>query len=307
MSLKEINTLLIRMPQVHSIMDSFFYLIIFAGAVAGASTGFLGVYIVGMRMPFIGTCISHAAMAGTIFSCLLGINPVMGAIVFSVLSAMSMAAIPPEKSRLDTNVGLAILFSFLLGLTFLGIGLMENSRSEILGLLWGSILFVQKESVIAITAIALLVAVFAFLFNKEMKVLLFSRSIASATGVHEGFVYCLFLALCGITLSVNLQIIGGLMIFSLITNPAAAAYQICRGHKAVVITATIFGILSTVLGFLISFWLDLPTGACIVLVSTLIFAFSAAYRIFLKERLFLPSRRIGTSLRAATTKKRRKA
>ena len=58
-------------------MDTFFYLIIFAGAIAGASTGLLGVYIVGMRMPFIGTCISHAAMAGTIFSCLLGINPIM--------------------------------------------------------------------------------------------------------------------------------------------------------------------------------------------------------------------------------------
>jgi ABC-type Mn2+/Zn2+ transport system permease subunit len=105
-------------------------------------------------------------------------------------------------------VGLAILFSFLLGLTFLRIGLMENSRSEILRLLWGSILFVQKKSVIAITAIAILVGVFAILFNKELKVLLFSRSIASATGVHEGFVCCLFLAMCGVTLSVNLQIIG---------------------------------------------------------------------------------------------------
>jgi manganese/iron transport system permease protein len=217
-------------------------------------------------------------MAGTIFSCLLGINPIIGAIAFSVASAMSMAAISPEKSRLDTNVGLAIMFSFMLGLTFLGIGLVENSRSEMLGLLWGSILFVQKKSVIAITVIGLLLVLFSVLFNKEMKVLLFSRSIASATGVHEGFVYCLFLALCGITLSVNLQIIGGLMIFSLITNPAAAAYQICKGHKAVVITSMLFGILSTVAGFFLSFYLDLPTGACIVIVSTLIFAISASYR-----------------------------
>ena len=265
-------------------MDSFFYLVILAGAVAGASTGFLGVYIVGMRMPFIGTCISHAAMAGTIFSCLFGVNPTIGAILFSVLAAMSMAGIPPEKSRLDTNVGLAILFSFLLGLTFLGIGLIEDSRSEILGLLWGSILFVQSKSVISISLIALIVVLFSFLFNKEMKVLLFSRSIASATGVHEGFVYCVFLALCGLTISVNLPIVGGLMIFSLITNPAAAAYQICRGHRSVVVTATLFGVLSSVLGFLASFWLDLPTGACIVLVSTIIFSISAlCKRLFGKD------------------------
>jgi manganese/iron transport system permease protein len=259
-------------------MNPFFYLIIFAGAVAGASTGLLGVYIVGMRMPFIGTCISHAAMAGTIFSCILGINPIVGAIAFSVATAMSMAIIPPDKSRLDTNVGLAVMFSFMLGLTVLGIAIVQNSRSEMLGLLWGNILFVQKKSVITITAIAILLILFSVLFNKEMKVLLFSRSIALATGLHETFVYCLFLALCGITLSVNLQIIGGLMIFSLITNPAAAAYQVCQGHRSVIITSILFGILSAVSGFFLSFYFNLPTGACIIIMSTLIFAISAFYR-----------------------------
>ncbi|HEX41226.1 MAG TPA: metal ABC transporter permease, partial [Phycisphaerales bacterium] len=54
-------------------MDSFFYLVMLAGVVAGGSTGLLGVYIVGMRMPFIGVCISHAAMAGAVYSILLGV------------------------------------------------------------------------------------------------------------------------------------------------------------------------------------------------------------------------------------------
>jgi len=265
-------------------MDSFFYLVIFAGAIAGASTGLLGVYIVGMRMPFIGTCISHAAMAGTIFALLLGLNPTVGAIAASMITSMSLAAIRPHKSRLDTNVGLAILFSLMLGLTFLGMGLVQGSRSEVLGLLWGSILFVQKQTVITITIMAFVLAVFAIVFNKELKVLLFSRSIASATGVHESFVYCMFLALCGIILSVNLKMIGGLMIFSLITNPAAAAYQICRGHKSVVLTATLLGMLTAVVGFLVSFYLNLPTGACIVVVSTIVFATAVTYRVILRKK-----------------------
>ena len=259
-------------------MDSFFYLVMLAGAIAGASTGLLGVYIVGMRMPFIGTCISHAAMAGTIFAYLLGFDPVWGAITVSMVTSMSLAAIQPEKSRLDTNVGLAILFSLMLGLTFLGIGLVRGSRSEVLGLLWGSLLFVRVESTILIGIMGLILALFAVVFNKELKVLLFSRSIAAATGVHQSFVYCLFLALCGIILAVNLKIIGGLMIFSLITNPAAAAYQICRGHKSVVFTATLLGMLTAVVGFLVSFYFNLPTGACIVVVSTLIFIIAALYR-----------------------------
>jgi len=265
-------------------MDSFFYLVMFAGAVAGASTGLLGVYIVGMRMPFIGICISHSAMAGTIYSILLGVNPVLGPVVFSAISSMSLGLVRPGRSRLDANVALAIFFNLMLGLTFLGIGLMHGSRSEVLGLLWGSLLFVRKSSVLSITISGLVFVVFAVLFNKELKVLLFSRTIASATGVHESFVYCLFLALCGLVLAVNLPLVGGLMIFSLITCPAAAAYQICTGHRSVIFAATVFGMASAVAGFLVSYYLDLPTGACIVIVSAIIFAVSASYRTLRRKR-----------------------
>ena len=264
-------------------MDPFFYLIIFAGVVAGASTGLLGVYIVGMRIPFIGICISHAAMAGTMYAGLLGLNLNLGAIVASVAVSMSLAAIRPEKSRLETNVGLAILFSLMLGLTFLALGLVHGSRAKLLNLLWGSLLFVQRESALLISIMALVLIVFTVLFHKELKVLLFSRTIAAATGVHETFVYCLFLALCGVIISVNLKIIGGLMIYSLITNPAAAAYQVCRGHKSVVLTATLFGMLSAAMGFLTSFYLDLPTGACIVIVSTIIFGIASLYRCLFRK------------------------
>jgi len=265
-------------------MDSFFYLVMFAGAVAGASTGLLGVYIIGMRLPFIGICISHSAMAGTIYSILLGVNPVWGPVVFSAACSMSLGAVRKGRSRLDANVVLAILFNLMLGLTFLGIGLMRGSRSEVLGLLWGSLLFVDRSSVVIITVFGLVFAAFALLFNKELKSLMFSRTIASATGVHESFVYCLFLGLCGVILAVNLPLVGGLLIFSLITCPAAAAYQICTGHRSVVIAATFFGMASAVIGFLVSYYLDLPTGACIVIVSAVIFAVSALYRTFRGKR-----------------------
>jgi len=260
-------------------MDPFFYLILLAGVIAGASCGLLGVYIVGLRLPFVGIFVSHTAMAGTIYSCLLGLNPMLGATAISALAALSLAAIRPGRSRLDPNVALAILFSLMLGLTFLGIGLTQGTRTEILGLLWGNILFVRGENVAVITVAAVVFAIFATVFSKELKALLFSRSVASATGVHETFVYALFLALCGVILAVNLPLIGGLMIFSLITNPAAAAYQICRGHRAILVVSVAFGVVSAAGGFLLSYFLDLPTGACIVLASTALFAAAAAYRV----------------------------
>ena len=259
-------------------IDPFFYTVIAAGVIAGASCGLLGVYIVALRLPFIGVFISHTAMAGTICAYLLGVDPTVGPVVVSTVAAMSLAGIRPGRSRLDPNVAMGILFSLMLGLTFLGIGLTKDSRTEILGLLWGSVLFVRTENVIVIGIAAAALAIFALLFNKELKVLLFSRVIASATGVHETFVYALFLGLCGVILAVNLPLVGGLMIFSLITNPAAAAYQLCRGHRAVVCASTGFGVLSAVGGFAVSYYFNLPTGACIVLASALVFALAAAYR-----------------------------
>jgi len=273
-------------------MEPYFYLVIAAGLIAGASTGLLGVYIVGMRIPFIGTCISHAAMAGFIYggfltfknASLTSISPMLGGITASLIAALSLAAIRPEKSRLDTNVGLAIVFCLMLGLTFLGLGLNQGSRSEMLGLLWGNILFTDMPGTITIAVMALALVIFSILFNKELKVLLFSRAVAAAIGIHEGFVYCLFLILCGVILAVNLPLIGGLMIFSLITCPAAAAYQICTGHKSVVFTSTIFGMLSALVGFLVSYYLNLPTGACIVIVATVIFALAATYRNVVRKK-----------------------
>ena len=267
-------------------MDSYFITVIIAGVIAGASTGMLGAFIIGLRMPFIGTCISHASMAGFIWGGLLAFNhpalwPItssVGGVLASVISALSLATIREDKTRLDKNVGLAIIFCFMLGITFLGIGLNQGSRTDMLGLLWGNILFVNTTRTMTIGALAVLLVIFVVLFNKEMKVLLFSRSIAAATGVHESFVYSIFLTLCGIILAVNMPLIGGLMIFSLITCPAAAAYQVCKGYVPVVITSTCFGMLSTLAGFFVSYYLNLPTGACIVIVSVAIFALTTLYK-----------------------------
>ena len=263
-------------------LDPFFYPVILAGVIAGGSIGLLGAFIIGMRVPFIGTCISHASMAGFIYGSLLSglwsCAPTAGGVFASVVSALSLASIREDKTRLDKNVGLAIIFCFMLGITFLGIGMNQESKTDMLSLLWGNILFVNKSRTVIIAILAVILVLFVILFNKEMKILLFSRTIAAATGVHETFVYSLFLILCGVILAINMPLVGGLMIFSLITCPAAAAYQVCKGYVPVIIISALFGMISALAGFLFSFYLNLPTGACIVIVSVAIFALTTLYK-----------------------------
>lgn len=260
------------------LIDPYFIPVIAAGAVGGASTGLLGVYIVGMRIPLIGICMAHAAMAGSIFGYILGWPQTLCALAAAIIAALAVSFLTQANLRINTDVALGIMFSLTMGLAFLGIGLVPGPKTPVLSLIWGSLLFVKWQDVLIIAGASIALLLFVTLFSKEMKALLFSRILAKASGIHEGFVWSLFLALCGVTLTVNLNTVGGLMIYSLMVNPAAAALQVCRSYPSTLATAVAFGSLSALGGFAIAYGFDLPTGACIVLFSSALFGATLLYR-----------------------------
>ena len=251
------------------------------GAVAGASTGLLGVYIVGMRIPFLGVCVSHAALAGAVFGSLLGLEGQMlliPALIGAVATALLLGTLDPQQARLDQNIVIGVLFSLTAGLAFLGIGLFSvvgKSDNDVRNLLWGSLNFCRWHDVTVMGAVAAAELLFILLFYKEMRAILFSRLHASAAGIHVTFVWTAFLILVSAILTVNFQTVGGLMIYSLLTNPAAAAFQIVRGYGKAIVLSTALGAVSGLGGFLIAALTDLPTGAMIVIFSSALVALAA--------------------------------
>jgi manganese/iron transport system permease protein len=248
--------------------------ILAAGLLGGASAGLAGVYIVGMRMPFVGVCIAHAAMAGAVWARLFGLPELPSALGLAVLTSASLALVGRGRIRLDTGVALGVLFSLMMGLVFLGIGLSPGAKGPLLGLLWGSLVFVGWREVAWIAATSGALFAFVALFSKEMCAILFSRTLAAATGLRERLVLSAFLVLCGATLTVNLNTVGGLMIYSLISVPAAAAFQVARGYAATALCSAGLGAACAVGGFGIAYGLrewEVPVGACIVIVSVGVF------------------------------------
>jgi len=261
-------------------MDAYFIPIVLTGGFTGIAIGLLGVFIVGMRMPFIGSCISHAAMVGAVYASLWNLNPTAGALLLSAGTSAAAAFLPPSRKSLDANTGQAAGLAFMMGLVFLAVGLEQGSRNEMLSLLWGNVLFADWKTAGLTGALMVLLVGFTALFNQELKSILFSHSLAAATGPYTKTIYFFFLLLCGVILAVTLKAVGGLLIFSLLVCPAAAAYQICRGYRAVVLASMLFGLLSTTLGFWISYAVNLPTGACTVLVSAFLFAGSSVFFLY---------------------------
>jgi len=251
------------------------------GLVAGGSSGLLSVYIVGMRIPFLGVCAAHAALAGAVFGALAGLEGqllLLPALVGAVLTALALGLADPRRIRMDPNVVMGLLFSVTMGLAFVGFGLFAvvgRSDNDVRSLLWGSLAFCRWSDVRLMLAAALALGLFVLAFNKEMRAILFSRQDATAAGIHVAGVWTGFLVLTAVVLTVNFQTVGGLMIYSLITNPAAAAFQLVKGNRPAMILAVALGAASGLGGFLLSAVTDLHTGAVIVLLSSA-FVFAAA-------------------------------
>jgi manganese/iron transport system permease protein len=256
-------------------MDLWFWLpVLVGGLLAGGTSGLLGTHIVGMRIPFLAVCVAHAALAGAVFGELAGLPSdwaMLPALAAAILAALGVAWFDPERLRLDPNLVVGLLFSASMGLAFLGIGLFSaagRSDSHVRSLLWGSLSFCRWRDVAWMGGVAIALGLFTIAFNKELRALLFSRQEAAALGIATTLVWSLFLVLTAAALTVNLQSVGGLMIYSLITNPAAAAMQWTCGYTRVLLLSIALGAISAVGGFVIAAFTDLPSGAVIVLFSS---------------------------------------
>lgn len=254
------------------------------GTLAGASSGVLGTFIVGMRIPFLGVCVAHAALAGAVFGGLCGLQGrqlLLPALAGSVLAALALGLMNPRRAHLDDNTVLSFLFSATMGLAFLGIGLygiLGRSDNDVRSLLWGSLNFCRWSDVRLMLGTSAALALYIAVFFKELRAILFSRADAEAAGIRATAVWTGFLILTAATLTVNFQTVGGLMIYSLINNPAAAAFQVGRGCRRVMGLSAVFGAISGLGGFLLAAATDLPSGAVIVLVSSALLGFAALAR-----------------------------
>ena len=256
------------------------------GLLAGGSSGLLSVYIVGMRIPFLGVCVAHAALAGAVFGALAGLEGPMllpPALAGSTLTALALGLADPRKVNMDANIVMGLLFSVTMGLAFVGFGLfgvLGRSDNDVRSLLWGSLTYCRWSDVWLMLAAALALGLFVLAFGKEMRAILFSLPDAQAAGIRATGVWTGFLILTAVLMTVNFQTVGGLMIYSLITNPAAAAFQLVKGSRRAMVVAVAIGAVSGLGGFLLSAVTDLPSGAVIVLVSSALVALAATFRAF---------------------------
>ncbi len=247
-----------------------------ASIFGGITCGIIGVWVILLNIPFVGVAMSHSAFAGAVFGLLFGINPLVTALLLCFIAAFMIGPVA-DKGDFSPNVAIGVIFSFVLGLAFLGMGLIKGPKTEALNLLWGNVLTVSLREIFLLAGVAVLICFFLAIFYKEIMAVMFNREIARAAGIPEKAILYSLLFLCGIVVTMNLSTIGGLLVFSLITSSPLAAYQLTYNLKTMYILSALFGVSACLAGLVLSYLFNVPSGSVVIMVSGLIFIISMIF------------------------------
>lgn len=252
----------------------FFQRAIVVGVVMAITAALLGVFVVIRRMSFFTDAVAHASLTGVALALLVGINPLIGALLVSVFVGLLVARLQRSgKQEIDTTIG--VLFSTTLALGVLLISLMRGYRGNLFQYLFGDIIAVgPTDLVVSLVLLTVTMIVMVYAFNSFTKVAV-HEDMARVDGVKVSALDAVFLVLLAAVVAVGLKVVGAILMGALMILPAASAQYLARSFRGMVVISVIVGVLSMILGLVLAAAFSLPTGPTIVLSAAAIFVLSA--------------------------------
>lgn len=247
------------------------------GVLIGAIAPLIGIFLVLRRYSLIADTLSHVSLAGVAVGLLTGINPLITAIGAAVLSSVAI-----ERLRLSKRVygesALSIFLSGSLALAIVLISLAHGFSVDLFNYLFGSIVTVKQADVYIILTVGVLVLIAIFAFYKELTYITFDEEAARVGGIPTRFINILLIILAALTVALAIPIVGILLISALIVIPVVTALQLKKSFFHTILYAEVISLFSVVTGIISSFYLNIPAGGAIVLLTLLIFVLSLLTR-----------------------------
>ena len=256
------------------------------GLLIAIITPCIGVIVVLKRLSMIGDSLSHNSLAGVAAGLAFGVNPILGAVVFSVAAAFGIERIRKFFPRYS-EIAIAVIMSTGIGLAGILSGFVKNSAS-FSSFLFGSIVAITDFELYIVIALSTVVILSAILLYKELFYITFDEESARLAGIPIKAINFIFTLLTAITISISARTVGTLVISSLMVLPVASAMQIAKSYKQTVIFAVIFAIIFTVSGLYISYYADFKPGGTIVIVGVITLVCVLVYKNVL-SKIFLKS------------------
>ncbi len=243
---------------------------IMAGILASISCGIIGVYVVVKRIVFISGGIAHASFGGIGLGYYLGINPILGVLPFSIASALSMGWVS-KRSRLPEDTAIGILWAMGMSIGIILVSMTPGYAPDLMTYLFGNILTVPFSDIVLMLVLDAIIILVVYSFYKEFLALCFDEEFATVRGVHAERLYLVLLCLIALTVVVLIRVVGVILVIALLTIPAAMSRQFTSNLKKMMLLSILFGAVFSSGGIWLSYLFDVPSGATIVLVMSVVY------------------------------------
>lgn len=230
---------------------------------ASITAGIAGTYMVSKRMVFLGGGITHASFGGIGIGYYAGINPVAGAAVFAILSALGVEYLSVrQKIREDSAIGILWAFGMATGIIFMF--LTPGYSPNLMSYLFGSILTVTRADIVALAIMSLVLVFYFGFFYRTILYISFDETFARTYSAHVNVFKYITTSLIALTIVLNIRMAGIILVISLLTIPPNIAMLLTRVYLKIVIISILAGFAGTAAGYAISYYAGIPVGATII-------------------------------------------
>ncbi len=239
---------------------------------SGVVCGLVGSYVVFRRMVFLAGGITHASFGGLGIAFYLGANPIVGATLFAVLSALGIEW-AAERGRIREDSAIGIIWSVGMAVGALFMSLRPGYTSgDLSNYLFGSIITVTTADVRALALLAILLVVGALLWHRRLIYVAFDRSFACSQGIPTRLVSYLMAAIMALAIVLSIRMMGIVLLLSLLTLPVVIVNTLTKDYRRILLLAPVVAAVGNVTGLVVSYHCEVPPGAAIIFTLTLFLA-----------------------------------
>ena len=265
------------MDIIQILQYSFIQKAFIAGSFVAITCSSLGLFLVLRKMSLIGDGLSHVSFGTIALGLFFGLYPFYVAVPIVVLASILILKIS-EKARVYGDAAIGIVSAIGISIGVILASLSKGFNVDLFSYLFGNILAISASEVILSIILSAVVLLMIAFFYWDLFSATFDEEYAKTTGIKTNFINILLTALTAVTVVLSVKVVGIMLVSALLILPSVTALQFAKKFKTALILGGVFSLSSVVSGIVISFILDLPPGATIVMLNSIFFTFAFAYR-----------------------------
>lgn len=248
-----------------------------SGSFVGLACAALGIFLVLRKMSLIGDGLSHVSFGAIALGLFLGVYPFYVAVPVVLLGSYLILKIT-ERARVYGDSAIGIVSGVGIAGGVILASLSRGFNVDLFSYLFGNILAISAAEVVLSVLLSLAVLAVIYFYYWDLFSATFDEEYAKTTGIKTGRINTLLTILVALTVVLSIKVVGVLLVSSLLILPAVTALQLARGFRTAIFFACLFALVSVLAGIVFSFFLDLPTGATIVILNAGLFALALFYK-----------------------------